>query len=225
MNSIYSHFRQNLLTGVLVTVPFGLTILILFKLGSWIVSLVSALPARLFGRPLGELPPGILEIVIFIIGLIGTILVVLLVGAVARNFFGRKLVDFGEGIISKIPLARTIYIATKQVIETLFMGSGMKKLKRVALFQYPRKGIYSIGFITGTLDPGRHHNQSDKRLVSLFVPTTPNPTSGYYIMVPEEDVQELPISVEDAFRIIMSAGLAANNIDNAGQGNKDHPQI
>lgn len=225
MNSIYSHFRQNILTGVLVTVPFGLTILILFKLGTWIVSLVSALPARLFGTPLGKLPTGIHEIVIFLIGLIGTLLIVLVIGAVARNLVGRKLVDFGESIISKIPLARTIYIATKQVIETLFMGTGMKKLKRVALFQYPRKGIYSIGFVTGTLEAGMHHNQTEMRLVSIFVPTTPNPTSGYYIMVPEEDIQELSITIEDAFRIIMSAGLAANKIDHAGPGKKNYPKV
>ncbi|MEQ9619272.1 MAG: DUF502 domain-containing protein [Deltaproteobacteria bacterium] len=229
MSKIYSnfksHFKQNILTGVLVTVPFGLTIWILYILGSWIVSLVSAPPSKLFGSPLGELPRGIHEIVAFLIGLIGTLLIVLVIGAVARNLVGRRLVNFGEGIISKIPLARTIYIATKQVIETLFMGTGMKKLKRVALFQYPRKGIYSIGFITGTLEPGMHHNQTEKRLVSIFVPTTPNPTSGYYIMVPEEDVKELSITIEDAFRIIMSAGLAANNIDNAGPGKKNYPKI
>ncbi len=221
MNSIYGHFRQNILTGILVTVPFGLTLLILFKLGTWIVSLVSAIPAKLFGSPLAQLPPGIHEVVNFIIGVIGTFLIVLIVGAVARNIVGGKLVHFGEGIISKIPLARTIYTATKQVIETLFMGTGMKKLKRVALFEYPRAGVYSIGFITGTLEDGKHHNLSGKKLVSIFVPTTPNPTSGYYIMLPEEDVTELPITIEDAFRIIMSAGLATNNIDNAVRGQKN----
>lgn len=221
MNRIYSHFRQNILAGILITVPFGLTLLILFKLGKWIVSLVSAIPSKLFGSPLGGLPLGTYEVVTFLIGLVGTILIVLAVGAVARNFLGRKLVDFGESIITKIPLARTIYMATKQVIETLFMGAGMKKLKRVALFEYPRKGVYSIGFITGTLEDGRHHNQSGRKLVSLFVPTTPNPTSGYYIMLPEEDVKELSITVEDAFRIIMSAGLATNNVDNAGPDKKN----
>ena len=129
---------------------------------------------------------------------------------------------YGEQLITKIPLARTIYIAIKQIIETLFMGTGMKNLKRVALFEYPRKGIFSIGFITGTLEPGQHHNLTDKTLVSIFVPTTPNPTSGYYIMIPQEDVKELHISVEDAFRIIMSAGLAASQIENAGKGTTDN---
>ena len=134
---------------------------------------------------------------------------------------GRKLVGFGEYIINKIPLARTIYTATKQIIETIMGRGGMKNLKRVAMFEYPRKGIYSIGFITSTIEDGKYHNQSGRKLVSIFVPTTPNPTSGYYIMLPEEDIQELSISVEDAFRIIMSAGLATNNIEDAGQGNKD----
>jgi len=97
----------------------------------------------------------------------------------------------------------------------------MKDLKRVALFEYPRKGIYSIGFVTGTIEDGAHHNQSGRKLVSIFVPTTPNPTSGYYIMLPEEDIKELSISVEDAFRIIMSAGLATNNFENAGQGKEN----
>jgi len=226
MKYIYNFFRQNILTGILVTVPFGLTLLILFKLGTWIVGKVSALPAKYLGTTiaelLAELPTFVSQIFEFSIGLIGALLVVLIAGAVARNFVGRKLLGFGEELISKIPLARTIYTATKQVIETLFGGGGMKKLKRVALFQYPREGIYSIGFITGTLEPGLHHNVSDRRLVSIFVPTTPNPTSGYYIMLPEEDVTELPISVEDAFRIIMSAGLATNKMDNAGDNKKNY---
>jgi len=214
-------FRNNILAGVLVTVPFALTLLVLFKLGSWIIGLVSAAPNRFIGSLLDQLNPLVSQTIVFAIGLIGTLLIVLIVGAVAKNFLGKKLVGFGEHLITKIPLARTIYIATKQVIETLFMGSGMRNLKRVAMFEYPRKGIYSIGFITSTIEDGNHHNQSGRKLVSIFVPTTPNPTSGYYIMLPEEDIKELSISVEDAFRIIMSAGLATNNIENAGQGKKD----
>jgi len=221
MKHLYSFFKQNILTGILVTVPFGLTILILFKLGAWIIELVSALPAWLFGSPLEGMPKGLFEVVTFLIGLISTILVVLLIGAVARNIVGGKLVGFGERLISKIPLARTVYLATKQVIETLFLGTGIKNLKRVALFEYPRKGVYSIGFITGTLEDGVQQNRSGRKLVSIFVPTTPNPTSGYYIMLPENEITELPISVEDAFRIIMSAGLATNNVENVVQYKKN----
>ena len=222
MKQISSFFRQNILTGILVTVPFILTVFILYIIGSWIIGFVNSKAQFITGRLLDQLHPVFFQAITFIIGVLVTLIVVLIVGAVARNFLGRKFVAFGEQLITKIPLARTIYIAIKQIIETLFMGTGMKNLKRVAMFEYPRKGIYSIGFITGTLEPGKYHNQTDKTLVSIFVPTTPNPTSGYYIMIPQEDVQELSISVEDAFRIIMSAGLAANQLDNAGKGKKDN---
>ena len=221
MKHFYSFFRGNILAGVLVTVPFALTIFVLFKLGSWIIGLVSAAPNRFIGSLLDQLNPLVSQTILFVIGLVGTLLIVLVIGAIARNILGRKLVGFGEYLINKIPLARTIYTATKQIIETIMGRGGMKNLKRVAMFEYPRKGIYSIGFITSTIEDGQHHNVSGRRLVSIFVPTTPNPTSGYYIMLPEEDIKELSISVEDAFRIIMSAGLATNNIEDAGQSKKD----
>jgi len=220
MKYLYNFFRNNILTGVLVTIPFALTIFILYKLGTWIIGLVSAAPSKFIGELLNQQNHLVSQALLFAIGLFGALLIVVFVGAVARNILGRKLLTFSEYIITKIPLARTIYIATKQVVETL-MGRGMKDLKRVALFEYPRKGIYSIGFVTGTIEDGAHHNQSGRKLVSIFVPTTPNPTSGYYIMLPEEDIKELSISVEDAFRIIMSAGLATNNFENAGQGKEN----
>jgi len=220
MKYLSSFFRSNFLTGVLVTIPFALTIAVLYWLGTWIIGLVSAFPNRVIGQFLSQQHPIVSQAILFIIGLVGALLIVLIIGAVARNILGRKLVTFSEYLITKIPFARTIYIATKQIVETL-MGRGMKNLKRVALFEYPRKGIYSIGFITSTIEEGKHHNQSGRKLVSIFVPTTPNPTSGYYIMLPEEDIKELSISVEDAFRIIMSAGLATNNFDDTGQGKED----
>ena len=202
-------FRNNILAGVLVTVPFALTLFVLFKLGSWIIGLVSAAPNRFIGSLLDQLNPLVSQTIIFAIGLVGTLLIVLIVGAVAKNFLGKKLVGFGEYLIIKIPLARTIYIATKQVIETLFMGSGMRNLKRVAMFEYPRKGIYSIGFITSTIEDGNHHNQSGRKLVSIFVPTTPNPTSGYLVMVPEDKLTKLDMPVADGIRFIISLGSVA----------------
>ncbi len=221
MKYLYSFFRNNILTGILVTVPFALTIFVLYKLGTWIIGLVSAAPNKFIGELVNQHNPLVSQTILFLIGLLGTLLIVLIVGAVARNILGRKLVGFSEYLITKIPFARTIYIATKQIVETVMGRGGMKNLKRVAMFEYPRKGIYSIGFITGTIEDGIQHNRSGQKLVSIFVPTTPNPTSGYYIMLPEEDIKELSISVEDAFRIIMSAGLAANNSENAGTGNKN----
>ena len=225
MKHIYSFFRNNILAGILVTVPFGLTLFILFKLGTWIVDLVSAIPERFIGGQSTELPKGIYEAVLFCTGLLGTLLIVLLVGALARNIVGGKLVGLGEAVITRIPLARTIYTATKQVIETVFMGKGIKDIKRVALLEFPRKGMYSIGFITGNLESGTALNRSERNLVGVFVPTTPNPTTGYYVMLPEEDVKELHISIEDAFRIIMSGGLAANTSENALPGTKNNREV
>ncbi len=221
MKYLSSFFRNNFLAGVLVAIPFALTILVLYWLGRKIIGLITAFPNKFIGELLNQHNPLVSEAILFLIGLVGAILIVLVAGAVARNILGRKLVGFTEYIITKIPFARTIYIASKQIVETLMGRGGMKNLKRVAMIEYPRRGIYSIGFITGSIEAGKHHNQTDNNLVSLFVPTTPNPTSGFYIMLPEEDIIELSISVEDAFRIIMSAGLATNNSENAVQGNKD----
>ncbi len=220
MKHIYNFFRQNILAGILVTVPFAITLYILYTVGRWIVGLISTAPSKLLSTVLHSLPT-FSQLLNFTAALLAILIIVLIIGAVARNIVGRKLLAFSEYLINKIPLARTIYIATKQIIETLMGRGGVKNLKRVAMFEYPRKGIYSIGFITSTIEDGQHHNLSGRRLVSIFVPTTPNPTSGYYIMLPEEDIKELPISVEDAFRIIMSAGLATNNIEDAGQSKKD----
>ena len=147
MKYLYSFFRNNIITGVLVTIPFALTIFVLYKLGTWIIGLVSAAPNKFIGELLNQQNPLVSQTILFAIGLVGALLIVLIVGAVARNILGRKLVGFGEYIINKIPLARTIYTASKQVVETIMGRGGMKNLKRVAMIEYPRKGIYSIGFI------------------------------------------------------------------------------
>ena len=224
MKHIYSFFRNNILAGILVTVPFGLTLFILFKLGSWIVALVSAIPERLIGGPSPELPKGIYEAVLFCTGLFGTLLIVLLVGALARNIVGGKLVGVGEAVITRIPLARTIYSATKQVIETVFMRKGIRDIKRVALLEFPRKGMYSIGFVTGSLESGTDLNRSDRKLVGVFVPATP-PPAGYNVILPEEEIIELQITIEDAFKIIMSGGLTANTGENAIPDTKNNREV
>jgi len=225
MNRISNAFRQNFLAGLIVTVPFGLTVFILFTLGKWIVELLSAAPAKVLIRPLSQLHPSLFQLSTFGIGLVGTIIIVLFVGSIARFYTGRKLLGIGESIIARIPLARTIYTASKQVIESIFLTSGFKGVKRVVMFEYPRKGVYSIGFVTGAVREDAARNPSGKNLVGIFVPTTPNPTSGYYIMLPEEDIEELPISTEDAFRIIISGGLADNQSQNVRSSKQDYKKI
>ncbi|MEE9251897.1 MAG: DUF502 domain-containing protein [Thermodesulfobacteriota bacterium] len=200
--------KRNFLAGILVVGPFGLTFFILFKLGKWMAELLSAAPASLI-KSLSELPPFWFQATTLLIGFSGTVLVVLITGALARNFVGGKLVELGERIISKIPIAGTFYMATKQIIETVFTESGFKGIKRVVMFEFPRTGLYALGFVTGTVQMGRESPLPDKKLLSVFMPTSPNPTSGYYLMIPEDEVKDLPISTEEAFKIIMSIGLAS----------------
>ncbi|GIW46357.1 MAG: transporter [Deltaproteobacteria bacterium] len=209
MNSSYNlakSIRQNFFAGLLVTIPFGLTIFILFKVGSWIVETLSAAPSRIFIKFLSDINPLLFKAIMFSTGLTGTLLLVLIAGAVTRHYVGRKLLELGEDIISKIPFARTIYITTKQILKTLFTTNGFRGMKRVVIFEFPRKGIYSIGFVTNT----KQDIVSGRKVVGVFLPTAFNPTGGYYIMVPEDEVKEVDISVEEAFKIIVSGGLASN---------------
>jgi len=225
MKRITDSFRQNFLAGLIVTVPFGLTIFILFKLGRWVVKLISAAPAKVLNRPLSDLDTSLFQLFTFAIGLIVTILIVLIAGKIARHYTGRKLLGVGEAIISRIPLARIIYTATKQVVESIFLTTGYKGLRRVVMFEFPRHGVYSLGFVTGSIKDDSRRNASGRNLLSIFIPTTPNPTTGYYVMLPEEEVKELQISIEDAFKIIISGGLADNQIRNVKSDKENDRKI
>ena len=160
-----------------------------------------------------DVPPYVSQWVSFVVGVVASFLLIVLLGAITRNFFGRRMVQFGESAISKIPFARTFYLSVKQIVQAFFFSANMKNMKRVVLVEYPRKGIHAIGFVTAVSEPRRNHNVTDRKLVNLFIPTTPNPTSGIYVMVAEDDLLELNISVEDAFRLIVSAGISQIDSD------------
>lgn len=215
-----SFLKQSFIAGILITVPFGVTIFILYKLIKWMLFFFSTGPAGILPRFI-DVPPYVSQGISFVIGIAATLLLIIFLGAVTRNFVGRRMLLFGESLISKIPLARTFYVSVKQVVQTLFLTSQMQSMRRVVLVEYPRKGIHAIAFVTGVTEAGRNHNTTDRKLVSLFVPTTPNPTSGIYIMVPEEDLRELDISVEDAFRLIVSAGISQSDSDVSEQDKKN----
>ncbi|RYE62364.1 MAG: DUF502 domain-containing protein, partial [Oxalobacteraceae bacterium] len=129
------------------------------------------------------------------------------VGAAASNFIGKKLVRLGDAIVSRIPVVRSIYSSVKQVSDTLFSSSG-NAFRKALLVQYPREGSWTIGFLTGV--PGgdvRNHLQGD--YVSLYIPTTPNPTSGFFLMVPRADTIELEMNVDEALKYIVSMGVVS----------------
>ncbi len=194
--------RKYLIAGLLVWLPLAATVVII-KL------LIDLLNKTILLFPPEWQPETLFGISIPGFGIIIGILILLLTGVFAANLFGRKLVGFWEAILGRIPLVRTIYSSVKQVLETLF-SSNSESFRRVVLIEYPRKDIWSLGFQTNeALSTARE--ASGKDLVSVFVPTTPNPTSGFIIMLPAEDIIQLDISVEDGFKFIISMGVIVPN--------------
>ena len=222
MSQVSSSVKRSFLTGLLVIIPFSLTLFVIYKISLWVVGIISFVPAK-FIEPLSVIPKPLYQYVTFSIGLIGALIIIVFVGIVARNYLGGKFLHFGENIISKIPFARTIYSASKQIIETVLFSRGFKGIKRVILLEFPRKGIYSLGFVTGNVVNNINKN-TDETLLSIFIPNTPNPTSGYYLMLPERDVQEVSLSVEEAFKIIISGGLASKDFELVKQSKKNDNQ-
>ena len=187
-----------MLTGVLALLPVLLT-------GWALLTLV-----KVTDKALGLIPPAYRpeELVGFAIpglGLLLSILVVFVIGAFVANVIGRKLLKLGENILEKIPLLRWFYFSTKQVLDVIFV-KGEDSFRRVVLVQYPRKGLYSIGFVTGE-SGGDLSEKVPGRSFTVFIPTTPNPTSGFLYVIPEEEAVPLDWKVDEAFRMIISAGV------------------
>ena len=139
-------------------------------------------------------------------GIILTFLCILLTGMITTNFLGRRLISFGERLIAQIPFVKELYHSSKQISTAVF-SSSHRKLRRVVLIEYPRRAIYTMAFVTGAAQPDLNAKVG-KSMLNVFLPTTPNPTSGFFLMVPEDDVIEVDMSPEDAFKLIVSGGIA-----------------
>jgi uncharacterized membrane protein len=192
------HFRRYLIAGLLVWVPLIVTGLI-------IKFLVDMLDFTILLLPPSWRPEAILGFSVPGTGVVVAIVIVFLTGIVAANIVGRKLFDLGEAIVDRIPLVRSIYSAVKQVMHSLFSNGG-QSFRRVLMVEYPRKGLWTLGFQTG-VGLGEVQHRTDRDVVTVFIPTTPNPTSGFVIMVPREDAIELDMSVEDGLKFVMSLGV------------------
>ena len=205
--------RRYFFAGLLVWLPIIITLYIIGFLVGLLDSSVHVLPAAyrpdaLFGVHI----PGF--------GVILSLLVLFITGMLVTNFLGRKLVALWEKILARIPLVRSIYSSSKQVIETLFSSNG-QAFRKVLLVEYPRKGCWSIAFQTGAGNTELRDHVGEE-LVTLFVPTTPNPTSGFLIIVPKQDIIELNMSVDDALKMVISLGViqpasAVTNIQRASK--------
>ena len=142
------------------------------------------------------------------VGFAVPLLGILLIGLMARNIFGRWLLDLGEQLLQAIPLAGSVYKTLRQLLETLLKDTG-GKFRRVILVEYPRRGIWAIAFVTGSIGAELQSQLSSRPMLSIFIPTTPNPATGWYAIVNEDEVVELPMSVEDAFKVIISGGIVS----------------
>ena len=190
--------RKWLFTGLLVIVPGMITLWVL----NWIVGL---LDQTLLILPEAWHPDRLLGFHIPGFGVLLTLGILLLVGAAASNFAGRKLVQWGDALISRIPVVRSIYSSVKQVSDTVFSESG-NAFRTAVLVQWPREGVWTVAFVTGA-PSGEVAAYLRDEFVSVYVPTTPNPTGGYFVMVRKSDCVELEMSVDAALRYIVSMGV------------------
>ena len=195
--------KNDLIAGLLVVIPLATTIWLSSVVSKFVLTLVTSIPKQL--NPFITLNPLLQDLINLSLGLTVPLLAILLIGLMARNFVGRWLLEFGEGTLSKIPVAGSVYKTLKQLLET-FLRDNSKRFRRVVLVEYPREGLFSVGFVTGVVGPSLQP-ELEQKLLSVFIPTAPNPTTGWYTLVPESSVKDLNISVEDAFRTIISAGI------------------
>ena len=196
--------RTIIVAGLLVWIPLGLTIfvikLLIDLLGQTYLLIPPALrPENLIGTEI----PGI--------GVIVAIIVVLLTGLITANYFGNRIVKAWDAFLDRIPLIRSIYSPLKKFSE-LVLSDQTQSFSKVLLIEYPRKGIYSLCFQTSK-ELGEVQNQAGEEMVCVYIPTTPNPTSGYIVLVPQNEVKELKMSVEDALKMIISLGIVVPDPD------------
>ena len=194
----WPRLRRILVAGLLVWVPLGVTVFLLGLLVNVADKTLDLIPEQyqpeeLLGFPVPGLGVGLSLLLLFFTGL------------VAANVFGKRLISFWEAVLRRIPLVRPIYTAVKGFLEMVLSGQS-GSFSRVLLIEYPRKGVYCIGFQTSST-VGQIAEHTPKKCVFVFVPTTPNPTSGFLVVAPEEDLIELDMTVEDAIKLVVSVGV------------------
>jgi len=178
--------------------PLGITFLV-------VRAIVSFLDKTLLLLPEAYQPDMILGVHIPGLGVVLAVVLVLATGMVVANFLGKRIVAAWEALLARIPLVRSLYAGIKQIMEAV-LATDAKSFSKVLLLEYPRKGVWSFAFMTSD-DLGEVQEKTDEKVISVFIPTTPNPTSGFVLMVPANDVIELEMSVEDGLKMIISMGV------------------
>ena len=224
MQRFKQSLKNDLIAGLLVVIPLATTIWLTVTIATWVINFLTRIPKQI--NPFDNLHPILLNLVNLLLGFTVPLLFILLTGLMARNFAGRWLLDVGEQILQAIPLAGSIYKTLKQLLETILKDSS-GKFRRVVLVEYPRSGIWSVAFVTGALshEVASHMTQP---MLGIFIPTTPNPTTGWYAIVPENEVINLDMPIEDAFKVIISGGIVSPGVPQlppTNSQNNDHTPL
>lgn len=227
--------RSSFLTGLVVIMPVGFTIWLFWTFIGWVDSFVLpfvpdfyqpdnlvrwVIGDEMYNRWIGE----DVRINIRGVGVVIFLLFTVLVGWIAKGLIGRSLISYAENLVLRMPVVRSIYSGVKQIAETVFAQSD-RSFEEACLIEYPRKGIWAIGFVSTSAkgEINKRAGGEDDQLLSVFVPTTPNPTSGFLLFFPEKDVIKLDMSVEDAAKLVISAGLVYPNGADPTQPPDDQP--
>lgn len=193
---MFGHMKKYLLTGLVIVVPVLVTVYIFYYVVRWFNSIIEDLLSGFLSRYLPEIP-GITVII--------SVMLIIVIGIFASVSVGKTVLKYIDGWIGKIPLVSELYFTIKQASETILIQE--EGFKRVVLLEYPRKGILALGFVTGESYKEIKESAGNNKLINVFIPTSPNPTSGYLIFVPKSEVKEMDISVQEAMKIIISGGF------------------
>ncbi|MEJ6815013.1 MAG: DUF502 domain-containing protein [Octadecabacter sp.] len=211
---ILTALRNNFIAGLVVIAPIGLTLWLIWTVVGWVDSFVwpfvpdAYQPEELVNRLMGRVPMDAnwIEVNVRGIGVVIFLIFTMLVGWMGKGLIGRSFLRWGESLVARVPVMRSIYNAVKQIAETVFAQSDTS-FDKACLIEYPRKGIWAIGFISTSTKGEVLTKANTGPMTSVFVPTTPNPTSGFLLLFPTKDVIELDMTVEDAAKFVISAGL------------------
>ncbi len=195
--------KNDLIAGLLVVIPLATTIWLSISVSSWVLDLLTRIPKQV--NPFKTWHPLLVDLLNIAVGILVPLSGILLIGLMARNIVGRWFLETGENLLKRIPLAGSIYKVLQQLLETILRDS-RNRFRRVVLVEYPRPGLWAVAFVTGTIN-GSLQTTFTEPMLSLFVPSSPNPTTGWYVIASEREVQDLNISIEDAFKLIISGGI------------------
>jgi uncharacterized membrane protein len=206
-----SNVRRRLLSGILLLMPFGVTLLVMRWLFQWVAGfirpIITFIISKLSQVPVIEAVPDIyITVSVATLSIVVLLVLLYLVGVIGQFVIGKRLIKVGETLLMRIPLVRTIYTATKQVAQAVSLPDSAA-LKSVVLVEFPRPGFKAVGFLTGYIE-----DSAGKKFCKVLIPTTPNPTTGFFEIIPIEDVVETTLTVEEAFKMIISGGIVAPDV-------------